>query len=100
FTRRGFTALTPVQRAVLRPDLEGRDLHISSQTGSSKTVAVGLVLVPELENVPPSGPMRGARPAVLLVAPTRELAMQLGTELTWLFAPLGAGVTVVTGGAS
>ena len=35
-----------------------------------------------------------------MVAPTRELAAQIGRELAWLFAPLGVGVTVVTGGAS
>src|SRR5437868_10480415 len=95
--QRGFVALTSVQEAVLDPELAGRDLRISSQTGSGKTVAVGLVLAPELETAaaPPSQPARGARPAVIVIAPTRELAMQLGKELTWLYAPLGAGVTVV-----
>src|SRR5262245_1368649 len=41
---RGFTALTPVQRAVLDPATAGRDLRISPQTGSGKTVAIGLAL--------------------------------------------------------
>ncbi|MCD4750586.1 MAG: DEAD/DEAH box helicase [Thermoanaerobaculales bacterium] len=99
---RGFTELTPIQTAVLNPDLAGRDLRISSQTGSGKTVALGLLVAHEvaaavtLEN---RGPVR-ARPSVLLVAPTRELAVQLAEELSWLFRPLGATVVSLTGGTS
>lgn len=99
---RGFTELTPIQTAVLDPDLAGRDLRISSQTGSGKTVALGLVVADEVaaavarEN---RDAVR-ARPSVLLVAPTRELAVQLADELTWLFRPLGATVVSLTGGTS
>src|SRR5215207_9027915 len=101
-TSHGFTSLTPVQEAVLEPALAGRDLRISSQTGSGKTVAVGLVLAAELERpldaaepAPSSSPERparpnAARPTILLIAPTRELAAQVARELTWLFEPLGA----------
>ncbi|MFN2376327.1 MAG: hypothetical protein ABR538_07300, partial [Candidatus Binatia bacterium] len=42
----GFADLTVVQKAVLADEAEGRDLQISSQTGSGKTVALGLVLAP------------------------------------------------------
>jgi ATP-dependent RNA helicase DeaD len=103
---RGFTALTPVQEAVLDPALAGRDLRIFSQTGSGKTVAVGLAIAPDLERVAAAPAdearkgARGARPFALVVAPTRELAAQIGRELSWLYAPLGVNVTVVTGGAS
>jgi ATP-dependent RNA helicase DeaD len=99
---RGFNELTPIQTAVLSPELAGRDLRISSQTGSGKTVALGLVVAHEvsaaveLEN---RGPVR-ARPSVVLVAPTRELAVQLAEELSWLFRPLGATVVSLTGGTS
>jgi ATP-dependent RNA helicase DeaD len=99
---RGFSELTPIQTAVLSPEAAGRDLRISSQTGSGKTVALGMVVAEEvaaavtLEN---RGPMR-ARPSVLLVAPTRELAVQLTEELSWLFKPLGATVVSLTGGTS
>ena len=41
---KGFSELTEVQQAVLSPELAGRDLRISSQTGSGKTVAVGFVV--------------------------------------------------------
>ena len=42
--KRGFSDLTSVQRAVLDAESDGRDLRISSQTGSGKTVAIGLAL--------------------------------------------------------
>jgi ATP-dependent RNA helicase DeaD len=99
--RRGFASLTPIQQAVTAPELVGRDLRISSRTGSGKTVALGLVLG-RLLSEPPEQP-RGAgraRPRALLVAPTRELAAQIGRELTWLFAELKMSICVVTGGTS
>jgi len=99
---RGFTELTPIQTAVLNPDAVGRDLRITSQTGSGKTVALGLVVaeqVAEAVNLVNRGPVR-ARPSVVLVAPTRELAVQLTEELSWLFKPLGATVVSLTGGTS
>ena len=96
---RGFDALTAVQQAVLAPELAGRDLQVSSQTGSGKTVALGLVLASQLESV--SHDDRASGPRALVIAPTRELAVQVRGELDWLFARL-AGVTVecVTGGTS
>jgi ATP-dependent RNA helicase DeaD len=101
---RGFSTLTPIQQAVLDPAHAGRDLRLFSQTGSGKTVAVGLVLAPELERVAAeralAGPSAAGAPAVILIAPTRELAAQLARELTWLFQPIGASVCAVTGGAS
>ena len=45
--KKGYTTLTPVQHAVLDPALVGRDLRISSQTGSGKTIAIGFT-VPSL----------------------------------------------------
>jgi ATP-dependent RNA helicase DeaD len=99
--RRGFDSLTPIQEAVIAPGLEGRDLRISSRTGSGKTVALGLVLGRLLtEPTEPARTAGRARPRALLVAPTRELAAQIGRELTWLFAELKLGVCVVTGGTS
>jgi len=95
--RRGFESLTPVQTAVLNPELMGRDLRISSRTGSGKTVALGLVVAPALIESA-SAPSMG--PRVLLVAPTRELAAQIGKELQWLYAELKITVCVVTGGTS
>ncbi len=102
---RGFTKLTPVQERVLDPGLSATDLRIASQTGSGKTVAVGFVLAPAIaalvEERNASGKPTGAsKPYALLIAPTRELAAQLGKELGWLFAKMKVGVSVVAGGAS
>jgi len=97
---KGFTELTPVQSAVLDPELEGRDLRISSQTGSGKTVAIGFVLRACIDHPVKSGAPGIAKPRALIVAPTRELARQVEEELTWLYAPLRARVASATGGAS
>lgn len=96
---RGFERLTPIQSAVLDPALAGRDLRMSSQTGSGKTVAVGLVLAESVLAHEREG-TRVARPTALVIAPTRELAAQVARELAWLFAPLKGKVVGVTGGAS
>ena len=97
--QRGFNRLTPVQRAVLDPSLQGRDLRITSQTGSGKTVAIGFALRTLLAGAP-SRAAGAAKPRALVVAPTRELAKQVEEELRWLFAPLEAKVASATGGAS
>ncbi len=96
---RGYSRLTPVQVAILDPELSGRDLRITSQTGSGKTVAIGFALR-ELASDP--SPARGgvARPRAIVVVPTRELAKQVEEELTWLYAPMRARVVSATGGAS
>ena len=92
---RGYATLTPVQLAVLEPEARGRDLLVSARTGSGKTVAYGLVLAETLlgENgsLTPAG-----KPSALVIAPTRELAMQVQRELQWLYA--GAKVVSCVGG--
>lgn len=102
--QRGFTELTPVQRAVLDAQTQNTNLRISSQTGSGKTVAIGLALAPALieafaESEKHEKTKQHGKPKVLLIAPTRELAAQLQAELAWLFAGLrGLRTCVVTGG--
>jgi len=96
---KGYTELTAVQKGVLEPSLAGSDLRISSQTGSGKTVAIGLTL--RALPLADSAAERGiARPRALVVAPTRELAQQVERELSWLYAGHGARVASATGGAS
>lgn len=90
----GFEQLTPIQLGVLDPDLASRDLRLSSETGSGKTVALGLVLARALV-ADPEG--KGTR--ALVMAPTRELAQQVARELTWLLRAHRLHVAVVTGGA-
>ncbi|MBX2812888.1 MAG: DEAD/DEAH box helicase [Myxococcales bacterium] len=95
-TRRGFSALTAVQRSVVENKEEDRDLRISSQTGSGKTVAVGLALERHLHSNEQTG---RTGPYALVLAPTRELAAQVRGELGSLFeARPGIDVVVITGG--
>ncbi|WP_206930085.1 DEAD/DEAH box helicase [Roseococcus thiosulfatophilus] len=94
---RGYAQPTPVQAAVLQPEAAGRDLLVSAQTGSGKTVAYGLALAPELLGEAKHLPSPGA-PLALVVAPTRELALQVKAELTWLYAPAGGRVVSCVGG--
>ena len=82
---RGYATLTPVQLAVLEPQARGRDLLVSARTGSGKTVAYGLVLAETLLGADGSLGPAGA-PQALVIAPTRELAMQVQGELQWLYA--------------
>ncbi|MFN9756155.1 MAG: DEAD/DEAH box helicase [Planctomycetota bacterium] len=97
--RRGFTALTAVQQAILAADDGVRDLRIRSQTGSGKTVALGIALARSFAGDALAQERRG--PLALVVAPTRELAAQVKEELSWLFADVpGARCGVVTGGTS
>ena len=96
-TDRGYTELTPVQDAVLAAGAEARDLLVSAQTGSGKTVAYGLAFAPTLLG----GEERFDRPGsprALVIAPTRELAMQVHRELTWLYAQTGARILSCIGG--
>ena len=98
-TNKGYTTLTTVQQAVLDPMAIGRDLRITSQTGSGKTIAIGFVLR-DLVMLPTQRPTKAAKPRALIIVPTRELGRQVEEELTWLYAPLGARVVALTGGAS
>ena len=95
--KRGFQTLTAVQRAVLEAACEGRDLRISSQTGSGKTVALGIALARHFIDAGATAGIGG--PAGLVIVPTRELAMQVREELHWLYEEIpGVRVEVVTGG--
>jgi ATP-dependent RNA helicase DeaD len=94
---RGYAEPTSVQAACLAPEAEGRDMLVSARTGSGKTVAFGLAMAPNLlgdgDRAPPP-----AAPLALVVAPTRELALQVQTELEWLYAETGARVLACVGG--
>ena len=92
-TRRGYAGLTPVQAAVLEPEAAGRDLIVSAQTGSGKTVAFGLAMAGDLLDASGMAPPPGL-PLALVIAPTRELALQVSRELVWLYS--GAGVRIAT----
>ncbi|WP_281954816.1 DEAD/DEAH box helicase [Pseudophaeobacter arcticus] len=95
--RRGYSSLTPVQEAVSDPALAGVDLLVSAQTGSGKTVGFGLAIADTIlgaeDKFAPA-----ATPLALVIAPTRELAMQVKRELAWLYGEAGAVMASCVGG--
>ena len=94
---RGYAAPTPVQAAVLQPEAEGRDLLVSAQTGSGKTVAFGVAMAAQLLSEDGRADRAGA-PLALVIAPTRELALQVSRELVWLYGKTGARIATCVGG--
>jgi ATP-dependent RNA helicase DeaD len=124
---RGYETATDVQTAVLEPRNAGRDLLVSSQTGSGKTIAFGAAMVETLLGVggvkpsapeatdgaaadsaaaagvaisPPAFIPGGKRPGALVVVPTRELAVQVREELGWLLAQTRLRLGSFTGGTA
>lgn len=96
-TKRGFSSLTPVQEAVADAALTRKDLLVSAQTGSGKTVGFGLAMASELLDTdgrfgPPAAPL------AVVIAPTRELALQVRREFDWLFAEAGIVTASTVGG--
>lgn len=94
---KGYETLTAVQQSVIAEGVEGRDLLVSAQTGSGKTVAFGLAIAPEIL----AGSDRllyADKPIALIVAPTRELALQVKRELEWLYGVAGAQIASCVGG--
>ena len=94
---RGYETMTPVQSAMLADGVAGRDLLVSAQTGSGKTVAFGIAIADEL--------LQGAdqllyadTPLALVIAPTRELALQVARELEWLYEGASAKIATCVGG--
>ncbi|NNL19654.1 MAG: DEAD/DEAH box helicase, partial [Boseongicola sp.] len=94
---RGYDTLTDVQTAVTDPDLTGKDLLVSAQTGSGKTLGFGLAIAPNLLGEADAFAPADA-PLALVIAPTRELAMQVKRELAWLYAKAGAVLASTVGG--
>jgi len=94
---KGYNELTPVQLSMLGEEAAGRDLLVSAQTGSGKTVAFGMAIAPTLLGDEATFGEAGA-PLALLIAPTRELALQVQRELQWLYAEAGARIAAGVGG--
>ena len=95
--QRGYAEATQVQAQVIEPEAADRDLIVSARTGSGKTIAFGLAMAPQL--LDPQGKASFALgPAALVIAPTRELALQVARELEWLYAQTGARITACVGG--
>lgn len=73
----GFKEATPIQQKAIPIILEGKDLIASAQTGTGKTAAFMLPALDLLTKLPPP---KGIKPQILVLVPTRELAMQVAEE--------------------
>lgn len=87
----GFTHPTPVQAAAIPEVLKGKDLLVQAKTGSGKTLAFGL---PVLATLDPTSPDT----QVLVIVPTRELAIQVAEEINKIGGHLGVLVAAIYGG--
>ena len=92
----GFERLTQVQAEVLPLTLAGGDVVAQAQTGSGKTAAYLLTIFAHCLRVPPPSPPD--TPRALIVAPTRELAVQIGKDAHDLGTHTGLTVHTVFGG--
>ncbi len=90
----GYANPTPVQIAVFEPASRGKDLVVQARTGTGKTAAFGLPIVDSLIK-------RSVRAAqALILAPTRELALQVSAEIGKLGKHRDVSVVAIYGGAA
>jgi ATP-dependent RNA helicase RhlB len=91
----GFTECTPVQARVLPLSLQGKDVAAQSQTGTGKTAAFLVTIFTQLLR---RGPVNGPKPRALVIAPTRELAVQIESDARQLGAHTGLSAVAIFGG--
>jgi len=89
---KGFSTATPIQAAAIPLALEGKDVLGQARTGTGKTLAFGIPIAHRLED----SRERGRAPRAFVLTPTRELALQVAGELSWLAPHLS--VTPIYGG--
>ncbi len=95
----GFEYCTPIQAETLPLTLAGQDVAGQAQTGTGKTAAFLVALLQRLLSHPPAAPAEGrCRPRALVIAPTRELAVQIHKDTLLLAKHTGLRSTVVYGG--
>lgn len=90
-----FTQPTPVQAQSIAPQLDGRDVVVTAQTGTGKTLAFVLPLVEQLVRAPQSPGIRA-----LILSPTRELALQIDQTFQLLAKGTNIRSATVTGGSN
>src|SRR5271167_2264194 len=91
-SQRGIAEPFPVQRMVIPDMLAGHDVLAQSPTGSGKTLAFGVGMVERLTD-------SDARPSALVLAPTRELALQIVDDLAPIAHARALSIAAVYGGA-
>jgi len=94
----GFTTPTPIQAKAIPPQLQGRDILGIAQTGSGKTAAFTLPILAGIAKIEGRIEPRTAR--ALILAPTRELAVQIDEVIRSLAGSMRVSTVLVLGGVS
>jgi ATP-dependent RNA helicase RhlB len=94
----GFTQMTPIQEQVLRFTLAGHDAIGRAQTGTGKTAAFLISIINDLLNNPVSDERFRGEPRALILAPTRELALQIESDAVELLKHTKLSVVTLLGG--
>ena len=94
----GFQYCTPIQQRVLKFTMAGHDAIGRAQTGTGKTAAFLLTILTDLLKNPPDEERYTGEPRALILAPTRELAMQIAKDAAALSKYTGLKVVTVLGG--
>lgn len=94
----GFQYCTPIQQRVLKFTLAGHDAIGRAQTGTGKTAAFLLTILTDLLKNSPDEERYAGEPRALILAPTRELAMQIAKDAQDLSKYTGLKVVTVLGG--
>ena len=94
----GYNTPTPIQERSIPPILEGKDIFGCAQTGTGKTAAFALPILQLLQNKKTAGSKRTIK--ALILAPTRELALQISESFTSYSKNLELSHTTVFGGVS
>ena len=94
----GFELCTPIQAQTLPLALAGRDVAGQAQTGTGKTAVFLLAVLHRLETEPAAPGRKPTQPRALILAPTRELAVQIHKDAAVLAAHTGYRLALVFGG--
>ena len=94
----GFSRCTPIQAMTLPFALSGRDVAGQAQTGTGKTLAFLIACMNRLLTKPALANRRAADPRAMILAPTRELAIQIAKDAEQFGARLGLKFALVYGG--
>ena len=97
-TKAGFNTPTPIQGKAIGPQLQGRDIMGIAQTGSGKTAAFSLPILAGLAEL--KGRANPMTTRALILAPTRELAVQIDEVLRTLADGMRLSTVLVLGGVS
>ncbi|MDF7680177.1 ATP-dependent RNA helicase SrmB [Enterobacteriaceae bacterium ESL0689] len=94
---KGFTRPTAIQTAAIPPALDGRDILGSAPTGTGKTAAY---LLPALQHLLDFPRKKSGPPRILILTPTRELAMQVAAHARELASSTHLDIATITGGVA